>query len=118
MTGAEFSEEEIGEAARLVAVKGEMDISNAGELRTRVARALGDGIQRLLIDLSEVTHLDSSALAALIEAHQRTSERRGRLVLVITSAGVRRTIELRGLDGVLVVMGSRAEALSALDGPS
>jgi anti-anti-sigma factor len=114
VASASFTEEPIDEAVRLIAITGDLDISNSRDLRARVARALSDGIQTLVIDLAEVNHIDSSALAALIEAHQRTSERRGKLVLVVTGPGVRRTIEVRGLDGVLMLVGSRDEAIGSL----
>ena len=113
MTNPGFSEEPLGEAARLVAVEGDLDIANSPELRTRVGRALADGIQKLVIDLAAVDHLDSTALAALIEAHQRTSERRGRMVLVVATDNVRRTIEMRGLDRVFTLADSREQAIAA-----
>jgi anti-anti-sigma factor len=117
VANATFTEEGLDEAARLIAIAGDLDISNSRDLRTRVARALSDGIQMLVIDLAEVSHIDSSALAALIEAHQRTSERRGKLLVVVTGPSVRRTIEVRGLDGILNLVGSREEALADLKAP-
>jgi anti-anti-sigma factor len=113
MANATFTEEPLDEAVRLIAISGDLDISNSRDLRARVARALSDGIQTLVIDMAEVSHIDSSALAALIEAHQRTSERRGKLVVVVTGTSVRRTIEVRGLDGVLTLADSRDKAIAA-----
>lgn len=117
MASASFKEEQLDEATRLIAIAGDLDISNSRDLRTRVRRALSEGVQTLVIDLTDVMHIDSSALAALIEAHQRTSERRGKLLLVVTSMSVRRTIEVRGLDGVLTLLGSREEAVGSLKAP-
>ena len=115
MSNATFNEEPLGEAVRLIAISGDLDISNSRDLRTRVARALSEGIQTLVIDLADVNHIDSSALAALIEAHQRTSERRGKLLLVVTGPSVRRTIEVRDLDGVLTIVDSRDAAIGTLE---
>jgi anti-anti-sigma factor len=117
VASASFNEEPLSETVRLIAIAGDLDISNSRDLRTRVARALSEGVQTLVIDLAAVEHIDSSALAALIEAHQRTGERRGKLFLVVTSTSVRRTIEVRGLDGVLTLVGSRDEAVGALETP-
>jgi anti-sigma B factor antagonist len=117
VASASFNEESLDEAVRLIAISGDLDISNSRDLRTRVARALSEGVLTLVIDLSDVMHIDSSALAALIEAHQRTSERRGKLLLVVNSMSVRRTIEVRGLDGVLAIVESREAAIGSLGTP-
>jgi anti-anti-sigma factor len=98
--------ERLDDHTELVAVAGELDLSNASELRRLVDDALGQDRTRLVVDLTEVTHLDSSGLAALISAHQEADARGGRLVLVLASPHVRRTLEVRGLDRLFTMVDS------------
>jgi anti-anti-sigma factor len=114
MGAAGFEVESIAEDVELVAVSGELDLSNAFELRVRVEASLRSRDSAVVVDLSGVRHMDSTGLAALIDAHQTVQERRGRLALVVGSEPVRRTIEVRGLDRVFRIFGSRDEALAEL----
>ena len=99
-------------------MRGELDLSNVGELRRRVDMALADGGAQLVIDLTEVTHMDSTGLAELIYAQQRTTERRGRLALVVTSASIRRILEIRGVDRLFTLAASADEACAGLSTPA
>lgn len=114
MGPAAFDGESLDDYIQLVSVAGELDMSNAGEIRRRVESSLRNGRNCVVIDLSEVTHMDSSGLAALIASHQLTVERRGRLALVITSEPVRRTVEVRGLDRLFTIVATREEGVAAV----
>jgi anti-anti-sigma factor len=118
MDPAVFEGEGVGEYIQIVGVTGELDLSNAGGLVRQVEVAVRSGRNCIVIDLSAVTHMDSTGLAALIEAHQLTEARRGRLALVAGSESVRRTIEVRGLDRLFVITASRDEAVAAVCDPA
>jgi anti-anti-sigma factor len=115
MGPAAFDIESLAEHVQLVAVSGELDLSNSAELRRRVADALRTGPTSLLVDLGGVTHMDSTGLAALIDTHQVAAARRARLVLVIASEPLRRTMEVRGLDRLFTIVATRDEALASLE---
>jgi anti-anti-sigma factor len=114
MSAAAFDAESLDDYIQLIAVEGELDLSSSAELRRRVESALREGRNSVLLDLTEVTHMDSTGLAALIAAHQLTGERRGRLALVITSESVRRTLEVRGLDRLFTITATREAGLDAV----
>ncbi len=67
---AEFalSEESLGEGRHVVAVRGEIDLFTAPELKKTLADAIENGAARVVVDLSETTFLDSTALGVLIGA--------------------------------------------------
>jgi anti-sigma B factor antagonist len=111
---AAFEVETLAEHIQLVAVSGELDLSNSAELSRQVESAARSGGGAVVIDLSGVTHMDSTGLAALISAHQLAVEREGRLALVIGSEPVRRTVEVRGLDRLFTIFPTREEARAAL----
>jgi anti-anti-sigma factor len=114
VSAAAFEAEGVDEYIQLIAVEGELDLSSSDELRRRVEAALKEGRNAVVLDLSDVTHMDSTGLAALITAHQLTEERRGRLALVITSESVRRTVEVRGLDRLFTIAPTRDDGLAAV----
>ena len=92
---AEYRTESLPEAW-VIEVRGEIDISNVAELTRRVREALADGASSLLLDLYNVTHLDSSGLSALIAANQHVGQARGgKLALVLDPVRLRRTFQLR-----------------------
>jgi anti-sigma B factor antagonist len=114
---AEYRTESLPDAF-VVEVRGEIDISNVAELSRRVLQALADGETAVVLDLYNVTHLDSSGLAAVISANQHLQEvPGGKLALVLEPRRLRRTFELRGLEEVFVITESREAALEALRDP-
>lgn len=117
MGPAAFEAESVDDRVQLVAVTGELDLSNSWELRRRVEDALRSGRSSVVLDLDGVTHMDSSGLAALIAAHRLIEERRGRLALVIGSELVRRTVEVRGLDRLFTIVATREAALASVAEP-
>jgi anti-anti-sigma factor len=114
MGPAAFEGQSLDDSIQLLAVSGELDMSNATELRRRVESSMREGRHRVVIDLHALTHMDSSGLAALIDCHQLAEAQGGRFALVITSESVRRTVEVRGLDRLFLIVGSRDEAVAAM----
>jgi anti-sigma B factor antagonist len=114
MAPARFEEETLDGSTHVVAVSGELDLTNVGDLRRRVEAALTDGRQRIIVDLDGLSHMDSSGLAELITCHQRATELRGGLALVVTSPTIKRMLEIRGVRHFFKVTSSRDEASQAL----
>ena len=54
---ARIDVEELG-TRRLIRINGEVDISNSRELATAIERAVSDGVEGVVIDLSGTTYLD------------------------------------------------------------
>jgi anti-sigma B factor antagonist len=93
---------------------GELDAFTAPELRSELHRLLEDAYtRRLVVDLTAVTFLDSSALGVLVGALRRLRERGGELHLVQPRPTARRIFELTALDAVFTLHGARDEALAA-----
>jgi anti-sigma B factor antagonist len=114
---AEFalSEEPLGEARHVVAVRGEIDLFTAPELKKTLQEAIENGATRVVVDLSETTFLDSTALGVLIGAVKRLRSRDGSLVIVNTDANIAKTFEITGLDQIFTILESRDAAVQALD---
>ena len=83
----------------LVRLGGEVDLSWSQEVRRAVLDALA-GANVVGVELSAVSYIDSSGIAALVEGFQQARTRGKRFVLVATSDPVRAVLELARLDRV------------------
>ena len=105
---------QFGDDSYVIAADGELDMYTVGPLRELVEGLLGDGAQRLLVDLTGVTFVESSSLSILLEATRALDARHGRLVIASDDPWVLRAIELSGLEGTLHVEPSPARAVNEL----
>ena len=97
---AEFSRSRPGPDLGILTVSGELDISTSGLLRKELNDLLDGGTQRVEVDLSGVVFMDSSALSALVGAHDRAREHSLHLELVSPSPACAKVLGITGLDRV------------------
>jgi anti-sigma B factor antagonist len=90
----------------VVTVKGEIDVASAPALRTQLHAVCVDGIDTIVLDLREVTFLDSSALGVLVGALRRCRESGSQFRLVITSPRLLKIFEITGLTSVFDITGT------------
>jgi anti-sigma B factor antagonist len=99
---------------RIVSPGGEIDAHSAPRLRAAIVGELEDaGVGHLVVDLSSVSFLDSSALGVLVGTLKRMRERDGQLDIVLPSSHARRVFEITALDRVLSLHETLADALAA-----
>jgi anti-anti-sigma factor len=79
-------------------------------LREHVQKAIGSGIRCFVIDLSGVSHLDSSACGELIRVHASIANAEGSLALLNPVERVRSLLARTGLIGVFNVADNLEEA--------
>jgi anti-sigma B factor antagonist len=90
------------EGRLIVALEGEIDLEQAGAVRRALLDALKKG-RNVLVDLSQVTYIDSSGIASLVEGLQVAKRQKIDLALVSVSQRVRRVLELARLDKVFQI---------------
>jgi anti-sigma B factor antagonist len=100
-----------GDAA-IVELAGELDLYNAEEVREALVRAAADGPERVVVDLSGVEFIDSTALGVLIEGRSRLPDRAA-FILAAPQLETRRALEISGLDRQFVIRETLEEALAA-----
>lgn len=98
--------------AVVLSLAGELDLYNADEVRGALLEACAGEPNVLVVDLEEVTFIDSTALGVLIEARSRVAERSG-FRLAAPGLETRRALEVSGLDRHFLVHDTVAEALEA-----
>jgi len=110
-----LTEDVLDDDRHLVAVRGDLDLHTAPELREALIRAIDEGRTRLVVDLTETSYMDSSGLTALVVAHKRVRNRGGQLVVVNVDPSIGRTFEITGLHLLFPLVRERSEALARLD---
>ncbi|MEQ8289444.1 MAG: STAS domain-containing protein [Gammaproteobacteria bacterium] len=92
--------EEQGSA--LLALGGDVDLSCSPEARKAILETLDDG-KNLLINLSEVTYIDSSGVASLVEGYQMAKKMKLEFALISVSEAVMNVLQLARLDSVFPI---------------
>ncbi len=77
-------------------VHGEIDIATVGDLVAGLEVAEASDARSIVLDLSQVSFLDSTGLSALVRGALRSSENGNRLS-VVSSPAVDRVVDLCGL---------------------
>ena len=97
----------------LLAVAGNIDIYTSPELRGELKVALDARAPRIIVDLGQVTFVDSSGLATLIEALQKVKEKEyaGKLILCSLAKTVLGVFKLSNLDSLFDIRPDRESAL-------
>ena len=87
----------------VLAVRGEIDVASAPEFHASLSDLIGQGSEIVMVDLSEVSFIDSSGLGALVGAEKEMRGAGHELRLVVTQPQIMRLLELTGLDQVFTV---------------
>ena len=85
MMAIEFGIEDrrVADDVHVMAVTGEIDLFTAPEFKQHLSQPIDDGVDRLIVDLSGTTFIDSSSLGVLIGAHRRLTQRAGSVVVTV-----------------------------------
>lgn len=90
----------------LVGVSGEVDVSNAAELREQLEEVLSGDATAVTIDLSQVPYIDSTGIGVLVGAAHRAKDKGVELVVSRPQSNVARVLALLGVSGELNVTGA------------
>ncbi|HEX3895814.1 MAG TPA: STAS domain-containing protein [Rudaea sp.] len=96
----------------LVRLKGEVDLSWSQQVRKAILDALGAS-PKVGVELSEVSYIDSSGIAALVEGFQNAREKGQKFGLVAASKAVMAVLQLARLDRVFPMFPTLEAARSA-----
>lgn len=86
-----------------VAVAGEVDCSTAPRLAACLESVLTTGPDELVVDLTEVSFLDSAGLHTLVTANAQAARLGVRMRVLVATRAVLRPIQVTGLEQVLGV---------------
>lgn len=89
---------EITDIKTIIRIEGEVDVSNASELRDALDTALADGAKEVEADFAEVAYIDSTGIGVLVGAAHRAQESGSVLVVANPQKNVERVFTLLGVD--------------------
>ena len=106
---------EVIDGLTVLRVSGDLDAAEASTLSLALISAMAS-TGCVVIDLSECDFIDSSGIAAIVEAWRGPNgpESRGRLVLAGASDQVDRILRITGLDESIAIFDTTSDALAAL----
>jgi anti-sigma B factor antagonist len=96
----------------IVHLSGEVDLSRSPTARKTILEYLQDGCD-LLVDLSEVTYIDSSGVASLVEGFQVSRQKALDFALIGVSDAAMSVLQLARLDRVFPIFASLQARLDA-----
>jgi anti-sigma B factor antagonist len=101
----------------VVCVGGEIDLAAVVSLRRAVERAVTPDDRGLVLDLADVTYVDSAGLHLLVQVSQDLASHRQSLRLVVPPAStLRPLLAIAGLSDVIAIDADVVAARRALDG--
>jgi anti-sigma B factor antagonist len=106
-----ISQREVDAHTSVLSVEGELDLASAPSLKWALADVLGSGCDQLVVDLSLVNFIDSTALGVLVGVHRNLAPG-ARLAIACSHPDVLNIFELTGLDATFEMFGTYEDALA------
>ena len=97
----------------MIEAYGEIDIANAGELQGIVGSCVAGGTDQLIVDLSGVRFMDSSALNVLIRTARQFGP--GSFGVVVSRPSIRKIFAITAIDKIVPIFASVTDAVQALE---
>ena len=83
-------------------------------LKERVAAQLREGRRQFIVDLHQVSQMDTSGLTTLVAAYIAVGKQQGRIVLLNPSGRVRELLRVTRLETLFPLFDSEADAVASL----
>src|SRR3954463_10919348 len=93
----------------MVVARGQIDLYSAPLFKTWLVKAVDDGMTDIVVDLTEVDFMDSTALGVLVGLCKRLRLLNGTLSIVTPDDTIRRVFEISGLASRFDLYASRQE---------
>ena len=86
-----------------VVLTGEIDIATSRRVREALIAISNSGENKVVVDMTNVTFVDSTGLSALVGPLKRFRSMNGEIVLRSPTKGVRKVLEISGLTRVFSI---------------
>jgi anti-sigma B factor antagonist len=94
----------------IIAIIGEIDASSSIELDLTIAKSVGDGFSKILVDCSALEYISSAGLGVFMSYIEEFQEKKIRMVLFGMKEKVANTFVILGLADLLHIRTSKEEA--------
>jgi anti-sigma B factor antagonist len=97
-------------------IDGEIDLYNAPEIKDTIKQQMDGGHKKIIINLENVSYIDSSGIGALISSLSNLKKIGGGLKIMHVYDSVRKVFELTKLTSFFEIYDSEDEAVAAYQG--
>jgi anti-sigma B factor antagonist len=99
--------------AKIIDVNEDLGSYTAADLRKTIDGLISGASQQIIVNLSEVQHINSTAIGAMVGAAKRLRQNSGDLKVYGLADNLKRTFDLVGASSVLEIYDSESSALAA-----
>lgn len=99
----------------IIAIIGEIDASSSIELDLTIAKSVGDGFSKILVDCSALEYISSAGLGVFMSYIEEFQEKEIKMVLFGMKEKVANTFVILGLADLLHIRTSKDEAKKLLN---
>ena len=96
---------------RIVKITGEIDMSNTAQIKEKF---LDVPVSKFVIDMTDVSYIDSSGIGTLLSIYKNTKARSGNLVVVGLNPRLKKLFDMLGLSKILKTVDDVDEGLKEL----
>lgn len=114
MTFPDAWREDLDHRVGLVVARGRLDHNAVPQLESALTQSLDAGNIYLVVDLSQVSYINSGGLRALVAAWRAARKQGGDLALCGLTDRLREILEMVGFDRIFALYSTPAEALRAM----
>ena len=118
MRGCGLTLERLSSGAVRIALRGELDLNHAYTFDEELRRIEEDRPHCIVLDLRELTFMDSCGVGRLVAARRRARRSGTRLVLVRGGRAVQHLLALTGLEESFEIVGDVPSSLRLAEVPS
>ena len=104
------------EDADIIALVGEIDASSSIELDLAIAKSVGEGYTKILVDCSALEYISSAGLGVFMSYIEEFEDKHIKMVLYGMSEKVANTFEILGLNELLQIGLDKIQAKRLIDG--
>ena len=114
----QLSERVVGDVV-LIDLSGKITLGDGGDamLKDKVRSLLQQGRRKLILNLGEVSYVDSAGLGELVQAYAASSKNGGSLKLLNTTKRIKDLLSITKLLTVFETFDSEAEAVTSFSAP-
>ncbi len=98
----------------LLSIEGDIDLYTASDLKDNIFEQLDFGKTKIIIDLENVTYIDSSGIGTLITSLSKIKKLNGQMCIINVYDSVKKVFELTKLTTFFRIYPDEAEAVRIL----
>lgn len=99
----------------IISVIGEIDASSSIELDLAIAKSVGEGFKKILVDCSALEYISSAGLGVFMSYIEEMRDKKIPLVLFGLKEKVANTFHILGLADLLYIRNTKQEAIQLAD---